>query len=363
MKIWLERPPRPDAVTYPDTLVTWLQGRSIEITTDPAERGVAAALALGDLDAAAERRLRRRRVPIVQWLDDLPRDPSDPASALELARLKACYEVAAAVVFPTRFVQMLAASHFGPPNCVTRVIPAGLDTDRFEPIQSGTELRPVTGVCVTRGHGHERLRSVIEGFIALNAELTHSRLMVIGPAERFPEDLPTHHAVSLIGELDADERAWAFGSADILVNLSWMDAGPIELIEAQAAGLPVVCSNSGGCQELLIKGTGQVIDSDPTGVPAPGSGLSERRAFTRISAERIARAVVGVIGDLRTQRNLLKAAREYLDIGRAGREFITLFEDLRSGTVQRPKRRAALPTRVRSVWERMAHRRAAEPGS
>lgn len=152
---------------------------------------------------------------------------------------------ASRLVFPSGFLRDLF-SRFGFEGEVVYNV---VDTDRFR-FRPRQPLRPVLLSCRLL----EELYAVensIAAFELVKREWPDARLIVIGDGDRRPgleamvsdrgiEGVEFHGAVP-----HADVPAW-FERADILVNSSRIDNMPHSLIEAFAAGVPVVTTPSGG---------------------------------------------------------------------------------------------------------------------
>src|SRR5207244_6373069 len=90
-----------------------------------------------------------------------------------------------------------------------------------------------------------------DAYRRLRAEDLPVRLFVVGHgpyAEAFAESLPE---AFFTGYLTGKELATAYASADIFVFPSTTDTFGNVIIEAQASGVPVVVSDSGGPKELV----------------------------------------------------------------------------------------------------------------
>ncbi|MCY4466950.1 MAG: glycosyltransferase family 1 protein [Chloroflexi bacterium] len=99
-------------------------------------------------------------------------------------------------------------------------------------------------------------------------QLPNTRLALVGdgPArqrlERFYAGLP----VSFMGYLRGDKLASAYASADIFVFPSRLETFGLVVVEAMAAGLPVVAARVGGVAEVLREGfNGYTFESGDTG--------------------------------------------------------------------------------------------------
>lgn len=100
----------------------------------------------------------------------------------------------------------------------------------------------------------------------------------------------------LLGEVSNDELASLYCAADIFVNPSYAEGFPRVILEAMAAGLPIVATDAGGTRELL-------------------GPAQQRYVVSRDEPERFADAVISLVGDQSAQRILgsenLEAVRRF----------------------------------------------------
>lgn len=152
-------------------------------------------------------------------------------------------------------------------------------------------------------------------------EVPRIRLVVIGGGDRESE------LRALAGELGIDERTRFLGVrrdvADLLPGLdvaclsSVHEGVPITLIEAMAAGLPVIATDCGAVRDLVVDGeTGFVV---PVG---DADQLGER--LVRLSGDDAARVRLGAHGRQR--------AEQHHDIGCTAAGYEDLLQQLIRGT-------------------------------
>jgi glycosyltransferase involved in cell wall biosynthesis len=85
--------------------------------------------------------------------------------------------------------------------------------------------------------------------------------------------LRLHEAVSLLGPLDADALASEYGQAAVVALPSRQEVAPMAIVEAMAAGVPVVASAVGGVPYMVEDGiTGRIVP------PADPAALAEALA-------------------------------------------------------------------------------------
>jgi glycosyltransferase involved in cell wall biosynthesis len=126
-----------------------------------------------------------------------------------------------------------------------------------------TVLRP--------GKGHDVAAEAID---SLRAELPQLHLVVAGdgPARGDVERLlaPLGPAAVMAGH--RDDTMALLDACDVLVHPSRFDAFPTGLLEAMAAGVPVVATRVGGIPEIVIDGeTGVLLDAPATAAKVAGA--------------------------------------------------------------------------------------------
>jgi glycosyltransferase involved in cell wall biosynthesis len=140
-----------------------------------------------------------------------------------------------------------------------RIFPRGLDTHLFHPARRdpaffekfGATNGQVRLLYVGRVSREKDLDLLAEAYRRLREEGLSIQLCVVGhgPYSReFSESLPE---ALFTGYLTGKELATAYASADIFVFPSTTDTFGNVIIEAQASGVPVIVSDSGGPKELV----------------------------------------------------------------------------------------------------------------
>jgi glycosyltransferase involved in cell wall biosynthesis len=188
------------------------------------------------------------------------------------------------------------------PGSRVRVVHCGVDTCRFTPgtepagpITLGTILC-VAGLQAKKGH-----RDLVESFARLAAERSSLHLMLVGEGperaaiETAVKSLDLQDRVTLAGArspneiVDALHEAALFVLAAVCDDTGRMDGIPVALMEAMAAGVPVVTTSVSGIPELVSDGeTGLVVE--PGDPPALANAMAKLldddalRAHVRIAA-------------------------------------------------------------------------------
>jgi glycosyltransferase involved in cell wall biosynthesis len=140
-----------------------------------------------------------------------------------------------------------------------KIFPRGLDTQLFHPTRRdpaffekfGAKNGQIRLLYVGRVSREKDLDLLAEAYRRLRDERLSVQLCVVGHgpyAREFSESLPE---ALFTGYLTGGELAAAYASADIFVFPSTTDTFGNVIIEAQASGVPVIVSDSGGPKELV----------------------------------------------------------------------------------------------------------------
>jgi glycosyltransferase involved in cell wall biosynthesis len=140
-----------------------------------------------------------------------------------------------------------------------RIFPRGLDTELFHPARRdpaffekfGAQNGEVRLLYVGRISREKDLDVLADAYRRLRDEGLSIQLFIVGHgpySQALAESLPD---AFFTGYLTGKELAQAYASADIFVFPSTTDTFGNVIIEAQASGVPVVVSDSGGPKELV----------------------------------------------------------------------------------------------------------------
>jgi glycosyltransferase involved in cell wall biosynthesis len=140
-----------------------------------------------------------------------------------------------------------------------KIFPRGLDTELFHPARRDAAFFEKFGACngevrllyVGRISREKDLDLLAAAYRRLRDEGLPVQLFVVGDgpySETFAKSLPE---AFFTGYLTGNELAAAYASADIFVFPSTTDTFGNVILEAQACGMPVVVSDSGGPKELV----------------------------------------------------------------------------------------------------------------
>ena len=150
-------------------------------------------------------------------------------------------------------------AHRSIPNQKIKVIPNGVDTSEFKPGKAkNKELTLISTGRLIERKGYQYLILALKGLKV--------KLILIGDGNLNKElkSLAKKNKVNVIfeGSKEHSEIAKSLHRADIFVLPSLNEGMSNSILEAMAAGLPIITTNTGGSKEL-IRGNGYIISKDP----------------------------------------------------------------------------------------------------
>jgi glycosyltransferase involved in cell wall biosynthesis len=149
-----------------------------------------------------------------------------------------------------------------------RVIPNGVDRafwQRAGRDAHGTTRMPPTLVSVGRLDPVKGIDILLRAFARVRQRVPDTQLVVVGdggcrPAlQRLALELDVGSAVEFAGPLDAEGVRARLAQASLFVMPSRSEGLPLALLEALAAGVPVVAARVGGVPEILRNGSGIMV--------------------------------------------------------------------------------------------------------
>jgi glycosyltransferase involved in cell wall biosynthesis len=193
----------------------------------------------------------------------------------------------------------------------TVVIRNGVDPGSFRPgVAHSRRPRLVT---VGRLQAPKDAVTLVRALAALRGRPFEAVLVGDGPDRPAVEEevrrLGLEPAVELLGE--RDDVPELLGTADVFVLSSHSEGLPLSILEAMAAGLPVVASNVGGVSEV-------VVDGDTGLLVPPGDAQSLAAAIERLLEDPPLCRRLGEAGRIRVAEHFDLAAvqQAHLDLYR-----------------------------------------------
>lgn len=165
------------------------------------------------------------------------------------------------LIVPSGFLEEV----FGRFGISARVVPNIIDLDRFSPAPARDSVGPRLVV----GRHLEPIydnATAIRAFARVRADFPDATLTLagIGPERERLEQLAcalgVREAVGFPGQLDREEMAALYHSADVVLNPSLADNMPNSVLEAMASGVPIVATRVGGVPWIVRDGeTGLLV--------------------------------------------------------------------------------------------------------
>ncbi len=173
-----------------------------------------------------------------------------------------------------------------------RIIPNGVNADYFHPASNSERSDGQTFriLFVGRLHAQKNVALLLRAVAGMRSEgATQVHLEVVGDGpervelERRAGLLGLSTCVAWHGWCSKEETAVLYRRSDCLVNPSIYEGMPNTVLEAMASGLPVVASDVGGNNELVIPGeTGFLFRlSEPDALRAHLKTLADSRELCR----------------------------------------------------------------------------------
>jgi glycosyltransferase involved in cell wall biosynthesis len=209
-------------------------------------------------------------------------DDCDPAAR---ALIRGLFERAGCVIVPCE--SMRAWVRATARNAHVKMLPAPVS---FEPLAQDP-CRP--NLVLFLGHlaADKGIFDLLEAIAALRHDVPDVRLVCAGDGNRiavarYAERLGIAEAVKFTGWVGPCGKRALFESAAVLAAPAYDAALPVSLLEAMAAGVPVVASAVGGMPEVIVDGvTGVLI--------APGDNASLTRNLRKLLVDRNAGQKLG----------------------------------------------------------------------
>ena len=203
------------------------------------------------------------------------------------------YRRSGRMVVNSRFGAEWAARNYQVPPDHIEVIPNGIDASRFEFPGGQEEARRGLGLPATapvvaiagRLNPEKRVDLFLEAARRITPEIPECRFLVVGAGvlmdrmRKLATEMGLDSNVVFTGERGDMDRI--LSAMDLLVLCSDFEGLPNVVMEAMAAGRPVVATDLGGCRELIVEGaTGFLV---PVGDPG---ALAEKMTQVLSLADR-----------------------------------------------------------------------------
>jgi glycosyltransferase involved in cell wall biosynthesis len=186
---------------------------------------------------------------------------------------------AARLVVPSGFLRAVFAEH----GLASDIVPNIVDTERFNPGPDPMDVLPV--ILVTRNlEPIYDNASAIRALALVKARVPQAQLVVAGSGQeetrlkQLAESLGLSDSVRFTGRVETADMSALYRSARVSLNPSTVDNMPNSVLEALAAGVPVVSTRVGGVP--------YIVEHDKTALLVePGAVTDMAGAIVRILTE------------------------------------------------------------------------------
>jgi len=194
------------------------------------------------------------------------------AYTLDQLRLRRCEAI---IAVSEKVKRDLVREYFLPEDKI-RVVYNGVEIGKLENGKLGNSEIGKLGTTVLylgRLAKEKGLMTLLEAVSSFQFPVSSFQLLIVGDGPEFDhlnnrmEELGLSDTVELVGKVSYDDVAKYYQVADVFVLPSMANEGlPMTIIEAMAAGLPVVASRIGGIPEAVIDGeTGLLVKPGSVG--------------------------------------------------------------------------------------------------
>jgi len=168
-----------------------------------------------------------------------------------------------AVLTTSAYCRAAIARHYGVPEQHTRLVPEGIDLERWRRIV-GSAQRAQAGatiLCVARQYPRKHIADLLRALPIIRQTIPQARAVVVGDGpehsalRRLADELKLGSSVQLLGSLPDDEQvARLYRQADVFCLPSVQEGFGIVFLEALASGLPIVATNAAAIPEVVPHG-------------------------------------------------------------------------------------------------------------
>lgn len=182
-----------------------------------------------------------------------------------------CYNVAAPIVSLSESANGIQIEEGADPE-KTIIIPNGVDIGRFKKLRRSYEERSSTACFVGRLVPMKDVKGFIRAIPRVYNTIPDSKFWIIGSVDQDPEYAQECHALvenislqSVVTFFLHQNMDTIFPKIRVLVLSAIREGMPFILLEAFAAGIPVVVTDVGACKEMVLGGTEEDRALGPAG--------------------------------------------------------------------------------------------------
>lgn len=236
---------------------------------------------------------------------------------------RTCYEASSEIITLYEGNQQYQLQD-GAPTDKLRVIPNGIDYDRYCSIPKYRTYRPPTVALIGRVVAIKDVKTFIRSAGILRTSIPDVCALVIGPTDeekdyyeecvKLVEHLGLQETVQFTGQVNLDEF---LGVLDVVVLTSISEAQPLVILEAGALGLPVVATDVGACAEMINGRKAERPELGPGGAITPlcnPTATAQAMAKLLTDSEWYGRCSVALQERVKTHYNKKTVDRTYREL-------------------------------------------------
>ena len=184
----------------------------------------------------------------------------------------------------------------GAPKSKTKVIRNGIDLTKYTTFKKLHEIKkPPTVAFIGRIVPVKDVRTFLNAITIAKQSITNIKAYILGPKDEDPEyykeclgiinDNNLKDTVLIEGEVDVLSY---LPSIDIVILTSLSEAQPLVILEAGAAGIPVIATDVGACREMLEGSTDEIPKLGLGGIITPlSSSASTAEAIVNLLNDKV----------------------------------------------------------------------------
>jgi glycosyltransferase involved in cell wall biosynthesis len=189
----------------------------------------------------------------------------------------------------------------GAPEAKLRIIPNGVDLDRFGSGEKPTGLRPTVAL-IGRVVPIKDVRSFIQAVAQARKAVPTLRALIAGPEEEDAvyvmecKDLAAREGLQdtleFLGQTDIPKL---LPQLDLVALTSISEAMPLVLLEAGAASVPAVATDVGACREILLGRDGDAVSGEGGMIVPVGDTEAMAAAISTLLRDRARTRAMGLL--------------------------------------------------------------------
>lgn len=156
-----------------------------------------------------------------------------------------------------------------------QIIPNGIDFERFAALPRAADLPPTIAL-IGRVVPIKDIKTFIRACVLVRKHIPHLQALVLGPTEEdaeyyqeclaLVEHLSCSDTIRFLGKVRLEEY---LSKISVVVLTSVSEAQPLVILEAGAAGIPMVATDVGACRELILGHINEQPRHGPGGAITP----------------------------------------------------------------------------------------------